>query len=50
MPALADKIPNFIECVTIAAHPDAAGQKGAHALAEALEARGVEAILHGVAA
>ena len=49
MAALADKIPNFIECVTICAHPDPAGQKGALDLAAALEARGVEVILHGVA-
>ena len=49
MPALADKVPAYVECVMIAAHPDPAGQTGAIALADALSARGVEVILQGIA-
>ena len=45
MPTLAGNIPKFIECVTICAHPDPAGQAGAIGLAEALAPRGVEIIL-----
>jgi Zn ribbon nucleic-acid-binding protein len=48
MPALADKLPEYIECVTICAHSDAAGQSGASALADALNARGIETILQGM--
>ncbi len=48
LPALADKIPNYVEVVTVAAHADPAGQAGALALAEALTARGIEAIVTGV--
>jgi hypothetical protein len=49
MPALADKIPPFIDCVTIAAHADPAGQAGAIALADALQARGIETLIYGAA-
>ena len=42
MPALADAVPDYIEAVTIFAHPDPAGQRGAVALADTLDARGIE--------
>ena len=48
MPALAEAIPNYIETVTIFAHPDPAGQQGARDLAHKLsnisEVRIVEAV------
>ena len=49
MPALAEAVPNYIECISIFAHPDPAGQRGAHDLARKLsdiipEVRIVEAI------
>jgi hypothetical protein len=47
MPALADTVPSYIECVTILAHPDPAGQNGARALANALIARGIEVLVQG---
>jgi hypothetical protein len=40
MPALADSIPNYFECVTIVAHPDAAGQRDARKLADMLSGLG----------
>jgi hypothetical protein len=49
MPALAPLIPNCIEVVTIYAHDDQAGQRGALDLARALNARGVEVFVDGVA-
>ena len=42
MPALAHTIPSYIDTVSIAAHDDAAGMKGAHALADGLRQRGIE--------
>jgi hypothetical protein len=45
--ALADAIPAYVECVTVAEHKDAAGQNGAHALARCLTERGVEVLLGG---
>jgi hypothetical protein len=42
MPELADKVPDWIECVTIAAEGDPAGQRGAEQLAERLARRGIE--------
>jgi hypothetical protein len=42
MPELADKVPDWIECVTIAAEGDSAGQRGAHQLADRLAVRGIE--------
>jgi putative DNA primase/helicase len=47
MPVLA--VPDYIACVTICAHPDAAGQKGALALADALASRGIEVLIQGCA-
>ena len=41
MPSLADKVPSYADCVTIAGEIDAAGLKGAEALAEGLAARGL---------
>jgi putative DNA primase/helicase len=48
MPKLAGVIPSYIECVTILAHDDQAGQDGAHKLAEALYRRGIEVIVEGL--
>jgi putative DNA primase/helicase len=49
MPALAPLVPNYIEAVTIYAHDDEAGRRGALDLAHALNARGVEVFTEGVA-
>jgi hypothetical protein len=48
MPALANLVPTYIECVTIFAHADEAGQRGARELAEALHRRGIEVIIEGL--
>jgi phage/plasmid primase-like uncharacterized protein len=48
MPALAEMLPGYIECVTICAHADKAGQDGALALADALDRRGVEVFIQGI--
>jgi hypothetical protein len=45
LPTLAAVIPDYIECVTIYAHADDNGQRGAHKLARALNARGTETII-----
>ena len=45
MPALAATVPDFIECVTIAADSDEAGRKNAETLAERLVARGVAVVM-----
>jgi Toprim domain len=49
MPKLADTVPTYIEAVTIYAHPDQAGQDGAHKLAAALARRGIETFIEGIA-
>jgi hypothetical protein len=49
MPALAPLVPGYIEAVTIYAHDDKAGQRGALDLARSLNARGVEVFVDGVA-
>jgi putative DNA primase/helicase len=49
MPKLALAVPDFIEVITIFAHNDDAGQRGALDLADALAARGFEVFLDGVA-
>ncbi len=41
MPTLADKVPDYTDCVTIAGEPDDAGRKGAVELAKRLKARGL---------
>ena len=43
MPALADRVPDWIDCVTILADADADGRKGAAELAEALRRRRIHA-------
>ena len=49
MPSLADKLPNHIEGVTIFAHDDQAGQRGAKALAAALSHRdNLEIFIEGI--
>jgi hypothetical protein len=48
MPALASVIPDYIECVTIYAHADEHGQRGARELACALVLRGIEVFLEGL--
>jgi hypothetical protein len=45
LPALAERIPSWIDCVTICADDDADGQKGATELARLIEARGIEVLL-----
>lgn len=47
LPALADKLPAYIEVVTVYAHADEAGQQGAQALANALAGRGIEVFIEG---
>ena len=49
MPAPAETVPDYIETVTIYAHPDKAGQDGARKLAGALARRGIEIFLEGIA-
>lgn len=41
LPNLADKIPRYVDCVTVAAELDPAGRKGAADLAQQLTARGI---------
>jgi hypothetical protein len=48
MPKLAGMIPSHIEAVTIFAHADAAGRKGAGGLAAALRESGIEVTLEGL--
>lgn len=53
MPALAERIPAWIDCVSVLADDDADGQKFAAELVRLIEARGVEVIpvgLRGAAA
>ena len=50
MPKLADVVPHYIECVTIYAHADKAGQDGASKLAAKFRERNIEVIIEGVAA
>jgi hypothetical protein len=47
MPKL-EKMPSYIEAVTIFAHPDQAGEKGAHKLARALKLRDVDVRIEGL--
>jgi hypothetical protein len=42
MPALADAIPDYTDCVTVYAHGDDAGQDGARKLAAAIKQRNIE--------
>jgi len=42
MPALADKVPAYIECVTIYQHENESGRRNGQALAQALTERGIE--------
>jgi hypothetical protein len=48
MPALAPIVPDWIDCVTISAHPDQAGRRGATQLAQALAGRGIEVLIEGL--
>jgi hypothetical protein len=48
IPALADVIPSYIDCITIYAHADPAGQRGATDLAERLHQRGFEVFIEGL--
>lgn len=47
MPKLAALIPGYVECVTIHAHPDVAGQDAAQGLAQTLDQRGIEVRIDG---
>jgi DNA primase len=49
MPKLARTVPHYVETVTIYAHEDDAGQRGARHLADALAARGVDVFINGLA-
>jgi hypothetical protein len=42
MPTLADAVPDYIECVTVAVEADPAGRRGAEELIRRLAARGIE--------
>jgi hypothetical protein len=48
MPALADAVPDHMEAVTIYAHDDDTGQRGAHELAEELDRRDIEVFIEGL--
>jgi phage/plasmid primase-like uncharacterized protein len=48
MPKLATAVPDYIEAITIYAHADEAGQRGAYELADALDARDIEIRIEGV--
>jgi hypothetical protein len=45
LPALADAVPNFIECVTVVVDDDPDGHRHSAALADQIRARGIEARL-----
>jgi hypothetical protein len=47
MPALAERVPSYIECVTVVMDPDPAGRRGALGLADALHRRGIEVLIEG---
>ena len=49
MPDLADVVPDYTDCVTIAGEPDEAGRKGAVELARRLRARGIHTELRFLA-
>ena len=49
MPVLAKAVPEYIETVTIYAHADKSGRKGAFKLAATLSRRGVEVFVEGIA-
>jgi hypothetical protein len=48
MAALATRVPGYVESVTIFAHPDKAGEKGAYSLADALAMLNVEVLIEGL--
>src|SRR5262245_50746172 len=48
LPKLANVVPSYIECVTIFAHADKAGEEGARKLAAALHQRGIEVVTEGI--
>jgi hypothetical protein len=48
LPTLAPAVPSYIECATIFAHDDPAGQRGALELARALDQRGIEVFTEGL--
>ena len=47
LPKLADAVPSYVECVTVFAHGDAAGQAGEGALARSLSNKGVAVSVTG---
>jgi hypothetical protein len=49
MPALAGVVPSYVDCITIFAHPDQAGQHGARSLARKLHRKGIEVFIEGIA-
>jgi hypothetical protein len=47
MPSLADKVPDYVDAVTIYCDDDEVGRRGTYGLAEALMARGIEVLVEG---
>jgi hypothetical protein len=47
MPALADAVPDYVQCVTVAVEDDPAGRRGARELIQRLEARRIATIQFG---
>jgi Toprim domain len=47
LPNLADAVPSYVETITVVAHRDEAGRRGALKLARRLAARGFNVLLHG---
>jgi Toprim domain len=45
---LAETVPDYIECITVYADPDKAGQDAARKLANALRRRNIETTLEGI--
>jgi hypothetical protein len=48
MQSIADSVPNYVECVTVFAHPEQRGQDDARRLAEAIAGRGTEVFVEGM--
>ena len=49
LPKLANKIPTYVEAVTICAHRDRDGERHARELADTLARRGIDVVLQGLA-
>lgn len=49
LPTLAGHVPSYVEAVTVFAHADKGGQDSARKLASALQRRGIEVTIEGIA-